>query len=53
MAVKKILSENAGQFHPLIETTIIDDDSESHEASESSENLVTEDANESLEVLTP
>ena len=28
VAVKKILSENAGQFHPLIETTIIDDDSE-------------------------
>ena len=32
---------------------IIDDDSESYEASESSENLVTEDANEPLEVLTP
>ncbi|MGB1134816.1 MAG: hypothetical protein ACPG4O_12350 [bacterium] len=37
----------------LADEPIIDDDSESHEASESSENLVTEDANEPLEVLTP
>ena len=49
---KLVLSKMPDDATPADEP-IIDDDSESHEASESSENLVTEDANEPLEVLTP
>ncbi|MEC8594139.1 MAG: hypothetical protein VXY74_04935, partial [SAR324 cluster bacterium] len=49
---KLVLSRMPDDATPADEP-IIDDDSESHEASESSENLVTEDANEPLEVLTP
>ncbi|MEL0329008.1 MAG: hypothetical protein VXB74_10175 [Deltaproteobacteria bacterium] len=49
---KLVLSRMPDDVTPADEP-IIDDDSESHEASESSENLVTEDANEPLEVLTP
>ena len=49
---KLVLSRMLDDATPADEP-IIDDDSESHKASESSENLVTEDANESLEVLTP
>ncbi len=49
---KLVLSRMPDDATPADEP-IIDDDSGSHEASESSENLVTEDANEPLEVLTP
>ena len=49
---KLVLSRMPNDTTPADEP-IIDDDSESHEASESSENLVTDDANEPLEVLTP
>ena len=49
---KLVLSRMPDDVTPADEP-IIDDDSGSHEAFESSENLVTEDANEPLEVLTP
>ncbi len=49
---KLVLSRMPDDVTPADEP-IIDDDSGSHKASESSENLVNEDANEPLEVLTP
>ena len=49
---KLVLSRMPDDVNPADEP-IIDEDSESLETSESSENLVTEDANEPLEILTP
>ena len=49
---KLVLSRMPDDANPADEP-IIDEDSESLEASESSENLVTDDANEPLEILTP